>query len=447
MLEMISKHGMPSRKTGKLINYSLRVALAIAGFIFILNTAFYFFYKLPMDVESPWSNISEYNLDFWKDKPLEKGPYLNWQDNTSTTMTVSWETVNPCDTILRYGIEPSNLNLSVTNASMTLLHQVNLMGLQPDTVYYYQADSSSPGEIPTWMGEIKKFRTAPTSFTPYKFAIIGDPQRANEYSHARTNWVVERMVRNELSGMDHKDNIAFCLGLGDYFQWSKYSWEIQRYFNQTRLLMENASFMPAIGNHDHANQIEYVNGTVDNVNAFKKYFALPRNGLDVPGQDQVEEDYSFIYAGCYFLTLDISRGNENMSTARIHWIEDRLTESEAYHWTCVCFHYPLYCSQLDYPEYRAILAPMFEAHDVDCVFYGHQHYYEHAHINGVHYFESGGAGGHLNGIHFNRWYTSRNMSRQYHYMRLALESPTRARVTSISSFGTILDDFIIDKGV
>lgn len=66
------------------------------------------------------------------------------QSNISTNaFTVSFNTLNNGNTIIRYGTTPTNLSLETIDATQTQNHSVDLSSLQPATIYYVQGLSIS----------------------------------------------------------------------------------------------------------------------------------------------------------------------------------------------------------------------------------------------------------------------------------------------------------------
>ena len=65
---------------------------------------------------------------------------------TATTdvgvLTITWQTSEPANSIVRYGTNNSNLNLSVTNAALVTNHVVKLTRLIPGKTYYFLVSST-----------------------------------------------------------------------------------------------------------------------------------------------------------------------------------------------------------------------------------------------------------------------------------------------------------------
>jgi hypothetical protein len=61
---------------------------------------------------------------------------------TGTSVTIAWDTDEVSDSLVRYGTEPGKYTLSASNESFVLEHSVNLIVLNPNTVYYYVVNST-----------------------------------------------------------------------------------------------------------------------------------------------------------------------------------------------------------------------------------------------------------------------------------------------------------------
>jgi hypothetical protein len=57
-------------------------------------------------------------------------------------LTITWQTGEPANSIVHYGTNSANLNLSVTNAALVTSHVVKLTRLIPGSIYYFSVGSS-----------------------------------------------------------------------------------------------------------------------------------------------------------------------------------------------------------------------------------------------------------------------------------------------------------------
>jgi hypothetical protein len=62
----------------------------------------------------------------------------------SSGATIIWTTNEASDSVVRYGMNKTNLNLTASNETMGKNHIVELSGLPPVTTYYYEVQSTDP---------------------------------------------------------------------------------------------------------------------------------------------------------------------------------------------------------------------------------------------------------------------------------------------------------------
>jgi len=105
-------------------------------------------------------------------------PYLQFA--TPTTITVLWETDEQCRSFVQYG-EPkfhhptANLEFKVEIQDTTLIHEVVLKDLTPESDYFYQVISiNSAGD--TLKSEINTFQTSLADDKAIAFALFCDSQ-------------------------------------------------------------------------------------------------------------------------------------------------------------------------------------------------------------------------------------------------------------------------------
>src|SRR4029453_16409824 len=103
---------------------------------------------------------------------LVRGPYL--QQPTASGIIVRWRTDVATDSRVEDGLSFAALDTIADHALVTTEHQVKLVGLAPDTVYYYRIGSTTAALAG---GDADHhFRTSPTTGTPKPTRIwaIGD---------------------------------------------------------------------------------------------------------------------------------------------------------------------------------------------------------------------------------------------------------------------------------
>ena len=101
-----------------------------------------------------------------------RGPYL--QTSTQTAITIKWRTDIATDARVEFGDAPDNLSMSSVDSVVTTEHEIQLTGLQPNTLYYYSIGSSAQ----ILAGDASySFRTLPVAGTdePAHIWVLGDP--------------------------------------------------------------------------------------------------------------------------------------------------------------------------------------------------------------------------------------------------------------------------------
>ena len=300
-------------------------------------------------------------------------PYL--QMPATTSMTIQWRTCTETDGLVRYGISPA-MDMEVSDSQPAQWHSFTLAGLIPDTEYAYAVYSN--GEP---AGEAGTFRTAPEGPVPFVFNVIGDTL----YSPTEKLLLIDLMM---------EDDPSLFLHLGDFVgETAGYSESLWRehFFADFGPLLSLAPMMPVLGNHDYQGLIVVWFPLQGGTEVYRDYFTLPNN----------ERWYSFDWGNCHFVALDTNLDFELRAGEQIDWLtrdlqlaSDGLDDPD---WIFVYFHHPAISSgfgQFDAPgqELRDNVIPLLEAHGVDVVFYGHDHFYERLYKDGVTYILSGGGG-------------------------------------------------------
>ncbi|MFQ6119614.1 MAG: fibronectin type III domain-containing protein, partial [Methanosarcinales archaeon] len=63
---------------------------------------------------------------------------------TNNSATITWDTDEISDSLVKYGTESGNYTLLASNASLVLEHSIDLTGLLENTTYYYVVNSTDP---------------------------------------------------------------------------------------------------------------------------------------------------------------------------------------------------------------------------------------------------------------------------------------------------------------
>jgi subtilisin family serine protease len=80
----------------------------------------------------------------------------------ATRAVIGWTTDEPADSVVRYGAQPDNLNMTVTETSLTTSHSLALAPLTPLSIYYFEITSVDAAGNPT-TSDIHSFTTLEVS--------------------------------------------------------------------------------------------------------------------------------------------------------------------------------------------------------------------------------------------------------------------------------------------
>jgi hypothetical protein len=218
-------------------------------------------------------------------------------------------------------------------------------GLTPGTTYRYTCQA---GDRVVAGGQ---FRTLPVDpAAPLRFAVVGDTG-----SGAPMQFAVARAME--------KWRPDFILHTGDVmYEHGELAGYGPRYMEPYRDLVGRCVVYPTIGNHDHRTQ---------HAAPYLTFFEPPRGGAAEP-----ERWYTFTAGAAQFFALDtnvpFAEGSEQH-----RWLSRQLAGSRA-RWKFAFFHHPPYSGGAhgSSPYVRAAWGPLFERHDVQVVFTGHDHHYE-----------------------------------------------------------------------
>jgi len=285
------------------------------------------------------------------------GPTL--QSVAPDSIWVVWDTVEPTLGLVEYGLT-SELGLAAEETEAAQHHELQLVGLQPYTEYYYQVDG----------GQTAKFRTAAAADQgDFRFAVFGDTRSGDAVHRA----IIKRILE---AAPD------FALHTGDLVESGRHRSEWDRFFKIEAPLLRTVPFYPTLGNHeDYAPE--------SSASQYVELFHLPGNELW----------YTFDYGNARFICLkadatppDFYPGEEQLA-----WLEEQLASSEA-PWLFVFFHVGVFTSRSEGTleiGMRDSLVPLFEQYGVDAVFMGHHHSYERIRVNGITYIVTAGGGASL----------------------------------------------------
>jgi hypothetical protein len=265
---------------------------------------------------------------------------------TTTSTLITWETDLPSRGKILFG-ETANFGRQQSDAPSGTEHSVPLTGLNPDTRYYYRVvsgeDTLTPGT--DW------FRTAPSETKPFRFLAFGDLGVA-------TPEQIRVAARIDSLNAD----LAILTGdiVYDNGEASNFT---PAFFDIYKPTIARIPFYPSLGNHD----VRTLGGQ-----PYLDAFTLPNNN-----PEKTERYYSFDYSNAHFVALDVTAASRAPSTAMLAWLDADLAATKQL-WKFVFFHIPMYSNpgaHGEAPMVTAALEPILNAHGVDMVFQGHNHYY------------------------------------------------------------------------
>lgn len=286
------------------------------------------------------------------------GPWLTWQEDPTTTITISWLTAEKNKTVVYYGTEENNLDRTFLRDEEVYLHHAQLTGLSPNTQYFYRIpEEFAQDHIST----LFNFTTAPALTTPrtFKFAVFGDVQPTDDAYVLQNKKVADGLINGSFD---------FILNTGDLATdgTNLNAWHLLM-MNYARV-GANTPIQGAIGNHDW-------NGAGGSSN-YDALFPYPY------ANSKVGRFYSFDYLNAHFVMIDNFERFYVMSDEQIRWIQQDIINArnnDPNCWVFCLFHLSIMTTATTghYFDLQKQLVPIFDKLGVDAVFYGHDHHYEH----------------------------------------------------------------------
>ena len=284
---------------------------------------------------------------------LDAGPHLENITDHSVQLLYEGDSSDGNGEV-EYGPTP-DYGLSTTATKRPLMDEwylANLTGLAPASQCYYRL---------THEGELKEgwFFTPPTPGDPFTFAVIGDTQSGGAQHQA----IIDAVLDNGYPDLLFHPGDKVSDG-SDKDQW-------QDFFAKEDELLRHTILGPAQGNHDQG--------------LFGNYFA--------PGETYTFW-HGFPYGNAYFILLNTEQPTAG---AQKDFLLNQLIQARSnpdIDFVFVFFHQPGVTTSTGHDPNPWVLLDfldLFEAYNVDAVFNGHNHVYEHGIVNGVHHIVSGAA--------------------------------------------------------
>ncbi len=308
---------------------------------------------------------------------IPRGPYL--QQGTSGEMTIRWRTDSPTQSIVNYGTTPTTLSNSASDMTLKTEHSIEITGLAPETVYYYNLANAGgiirPAETDLY------FKTSPTIGTarPTKIWVLGDPGTKN------TN---QRNVRDAYYnhiGSNHTDMILF-LGDNAYNDGTDAEYQAAMFELMYEDMLQKTVSWSTLGNHDgHSANSSTQTGVYYDI------FTFPKSAEAGGTASGTESYYSFDYGNIHVIVLNSYDESRAVGSAMYNWCLNDLQNTTA-DWIIAIWHHPAYSRgshDSDFEtrpiEMRGNFLPILEDYGVDLVLNGHSHSYERSYFLNGHY--------------------------------------------------------------
>lgn len=274
--------------------------------------------------------------------PVLVGPYL--QAGTDTSVTVMWRLGYPAACRLDVYSDAGKPVLT-RDSSPGLQHAVRLAGLRPATAYAYVVRQA---ERELGRGTFRTLPDAPGS--RLRFAVLGDSGSGAPQQFA----VADALEAWKPDFVLHTGDVIYEGGEAENYA--------GRFWLPYHRLLSRCVVYPSIGNHDQR---------TDSAGPYLAFFEVPR-----AHPAETERWYQFRAGLAEFFALDTNSPFAPGST-QYRWLQAALRNSAA-RWKFAFFHHPPYSGGAHGSSLyvRQALGPLFERHDVEIVFSGHDHHYE-----------------------------------------------------------------------
>ena len=308
----------------------------------------------------------------WATAPLARPmPWLNGV--TTESVYVCAESTNITDLTVQFGPTTGYGSSVTTNYTQitggagggpsNYVHNIKLTGLLPNTKYHYRVYQGS-----TALTSDYAFWTAPLPGTPAKWGFGADC-RSNPAMH------------NTLAGLLASHEPRMMVYGGDItYSWKYSDWDKDWFVPNQNALNATTPWVNATGNHEvYKRGAGFLNfSTVNNVLAFTQ--APDRDGDDPAGN---KGWYSFDYGDTHILILNSEVAHGPGSDQWNFAAADLAATNRK--WKVVAFHRPGYTGATHFDaNFRDMHTHIFEPNGVDMVLNGHEHYYQHNLVNGIH---------------------------------------------------------------
>lgn len=300
--------------------------------------------------------------------------YLTWQQDPTTTMTITWLTpISDHTDLLEYRQKnketwqpASAWHTPFPDGRSYMLHRSELTGLEPGKVYLFRLGNA---------GEIHRFKTLPNKLdAPINFVVGGDMFSEELAPFEETNQAAAatRPAFAVIGG-----DIAYA---GATVTWKKESAQrwvtwLQAWTKQMVTAAPDSLMIPvvaAVGNHD-------VNGGFGKnpQNAPIFYLLFPTK--------EDNSGYRVVDVGDYLSLILLDSGHTHaIGGTQQAWLEQMLAGRQGKRYKFAFYHVPAWPSVRDPNEalnkqVRKFWVPLFDRYGLDTAFEHHEHAYKRTH--------------------------------------------------------------------
>ena len=242
-------------------------------------------------------------------------PYL--QSATPNSIYITWKTNSNNQSLVQFGLSSNSLVNSVNGSTQIysdngypnnyFYHAVKLIGLQPNTKYYYKVSSGS------FVSGIYNFKTMPlpgNAATPgghIRFLIMGDNQIKAEPRYDSLMSAASRKL-SELYGGDPCDNISLIFNVGDQVDVGTLDHYENVHFAKSKKLSPYLPIQTTVGNHETYGSLQ--------LTAYYNHFFY--DSLKYQNIYSGTENYYAYQAGN---VLFLSLSTEHAGTPQLNWVQ------------------------------------------------------------------------------------------------------------------------------
>ncbi|MCX6344165.1 MAG: metallophosphoesterase [Armatimonadetes bacterium] len=280
--------------------------------------------------------------------------YVLVETNATDPVTIEWGEDD------RYGLMSYTESYEPTDSvPTTYVHNVKIPGLQANRLYHYCVNVAGT------LGADHTFKTAVNPGTPYRFAMTSD------FKGGTT-------VHDAVSSLIQAANPMFSLYAGDLSNTGVSDTLRREFFRAPELALDaNVPFFNSIGNHE---------GWGVSAKAFTQAPASTSG---------TQAYYSFDWGDVHFVCVNNYSDGYGVGSTQYNWVAADLAASNK-PWKIVWCHNPAYTSTIEGHggdnNMVAMSVNLFVPNHVDMVLNGHNHFYQHSLVDGIHHMIVGSAG-------------------------------------------------------